>query len=79
MEEGLTVMDWSSRSPNISRMEEIWGILVQFHRLDDLLEAIVEAWLGINGERVLPVLSSIIDRCAKVLDKRGGLGDQMQL
>ena len=80
MEEGVTVIDWPARSPDLNPMENLWSILcndvyahnAQYHSTDDLMEAIEAAWERVPLEILKKLCDSMVDRIAAVIDKRGG-------
>lgn len=75
----VTVMEWPARSPDLNPMENLWGILVrriyannrQYQTVDELKEAILEAWNSIEPDILTNLVASMPKRIADVLEAHG--------
>ena len=73
-------MDWPAKSPDLNVIENARTWLVkdvyqgyrQFEYLDDLREAIVDAWDKITESYINKLIESMPTRCGRVILSRGG-------
>ena len=80
MEEGVTSIDCPTHSLDLNPMENLWTILSfevyancdQYESLDDLKEAILDAWERIPPHFLTKLCDSMVNRCVAVIDRRGG-------
>ena len=78
--QGVEVLDWPSRSPDLNPIEHIWGELGRRVRqqvsppqtLGDLERALVEQWRRLPQTVFTNLLRSTRRRCVAVRDARGG-------
>ena len=76
----VAVMKWPAKSPDLNIIENAWTWLVrevyqghrQFDYLDDLREAIVDAWDRMPQTYINKLIESMPSRCADVILNRGG-------
>ena len=79
-EQGVAVMEWPSRSPDLNPIENLWGILVrsvyaggkQFSTVAALREAIRAAWADISFETLGKLTNSMKNRMFELIAKQGG-------
>ena len=79
-EEGIEVMDWPARSPDLNPIEHVWDILrrrvVQRHHpprvVLDLRRALVEEWDAIPQNDIQRPIQSMPKRCLECIQARGG-------
>ena len=77
--EGLDVLPWAPKSPDLNIIENIWGILVyrvyygyrQFETLDDLKEALLYEWDKLELRTIQKLARSMPKRISKVIRARG--------
>ncbi len=80
MEEGMCVLDWPAKSPDMNIIENVWGLLArrvyqgarQFHDLDDLKECIEYEWERLSINEIRDLVLSVPRRIVDVILKRGG-------
>ena len=80
MDEGLKILDWPARSPDLNPIENLWGQMVSqvyenartFDQKDDLKDAIMYAWDNTDKSYMQTLIGSMPNRCAEVNAKRGG-------
>ena len=78
--QGVEVLDWPSRSPDLNPIEHIWDELGRLVRhqvnplqtLRDLERALVEQWRRLPQAVFTNVLRSTTRRCVAVKNARGG-------
>ena len=76
----VAVLNWPAKSPEINVIENAWTWLVkdvyqgyrQFDYLDDLREAIVDAWDRMPQSYINKLIESMPTRCGRVILSRGG-------
>uniref|UniRef100_A0A8C7QJN8 Tc1-like transposase DDE domain-containing protein n=1 Tax=Oncorhynchus mykiss TaxID=8022 RepID=A0A8C7QJN8_ONCMY len=79
-EEGIDAMDWPARSPDLNSIEHIWDIMARsIHQrhvapqtVQELADALVQAWEEIPQETICNLIRSMPRRCRKVIQARGG-------
>ena len=79
-EQGVTMLEWPSMSPDLNPIENLWGILArrvyangrQYHSLEDLKKAIIKCWSEIDQNTLKSLVRSMPERCREVLEKKGG-------
>ena len=77
--EKIPVMDWPPVSPDLSPIENIWGIMSmkvyengkQYKNVDDLWDAIVQAFHSISAEIYENLYNSLPKRMIQVLEGKG--------
>ncbi len=77
MENVVSVLDWPACSPDLNPIENLWNILVravyrdfrQFDTLEDLKEAIKNAWDNIDTSVLKKLADSLPRRCVAVITK----------
>jgi hypothetical protein len=75
----VTVMDWPALSPDLSPIENIWGIMVQrvyacgrqYDCVQHLKVAIQHAWDSLTLEELQKLVNSMPKRCVEVLKAQG--------
>ena len=78
--QGVEVLDWPSRSPDLNPIDHIWDELGSIVRrqvsppqtLRDLEHALVEQWTQLPRAVLTNVLRSMMRSCVAVTDARGG-------
>ena len=73
----MDVMRWQAKSPDLSIIENLWGILSRavykngrhFERLEDLMECIDEEWGKIRVDYLKKLYRSIPKRLTQVLER----------
>lgn len=78
---GVTVMPWPARSPDLNPIENLWGWMVQrvyangrqFAAIPELREAIREAWEAIPLRVMEDLVGSMTNRLREVIMKKGGI------
>ena len=72
-------MEWPARSPDLNPIENIWGVMAryvysggrQFMSVDDLEDAIYEAWDSIVKTLAVKLRDSMGKRWISVIERRG--------
>lgn len=80
---GIELLEWPSRSPDLNPIENLWGIMVrrvyadnrQFQTVDELKQAILEAWDSIETEVLQNLINSMPNRIFQVIQRSGGVTD----
>ena len=73
-QKGVICMDWSSLSPDLNPIENVWGMMArlvyadgkQSNNLDELKQKIINVWDELNPEYLQKLINSINDRMFKV-------------
>jgi len=81
--EGINILPWPACSPDLNPMENLWGIIVrrlyaenrQFATVDDLKNAIEEAWNGTEFEVLEHLVESMKNRVFQVIQRSGHVTD----
>lgn len=76
---GVTLMDWPARSPDLNPIENLWGILVrkvyrnnrQFETVAELKTAIEAAWMEVEPETIKNLIFSMPNRIFQLISKHG--------
>ena len=76
----VEVISWPPYSPDLNPIENLWGWLTrkvyangrQFDNKNDLKSAIITCWSEIPIELCESLVSSVRNRCIKVIQKNGG-------
>lgn len=76
----IRLFQWPSRSPDLSPIENVWGILVryvygggrQFNTITDLKQTLIEEWEKIPIETFQKLIDSMPNRIFEVIQKNGG-------
>ena len=80
-EEGIEVLDWPSKSPDLNPIENLWGILarkvydcgkVQFKTKEHLINRIKKCWNELDQEVLKKLIYLVPNRCIKVIETSGG-------
>lgn len=79
-EQGIEHLDWPSKSPDLSPIENLWKVLRAkvcerlrpHHRLDDLPQLLHEAWERIPQQLVRRLISTMHKRCRECIAHEGG-------
>lgn len=79
----IHVLDWPAKSPDLNLIENCWGQLArsvykdgrQFEDVDDLGDAVQQAWLNIDVQYIKKLYKSLPNRLISVVDKKGGHTD----
>ncbi len=75
---GVTVLDWPANSPDLSPIENLWGIVKRKMRhtrpnnADDLKPAIKATWAFITSEQCHRLIASMPRRIDAVIHAKGG-------
>lgn len=80
---GVDVLEWPSRSPDLNPIENLWGIMVrriyddnrQYQTVDELKEAILQAWNSIPEEIIQNLVASMQNRVFQVINRSGHVTD----
>lgn len=75
----IAVLDWPARSTDLNPMEDLWGVLVrrvyannrQYGSVEELKEALLDAWDKIEPPIIQNLLASMPDRIFEVIHKQG--------
>lgn len=81
--EGINVLPWPACSPDLNPMENLWGIIVrrlytenrQFATVEELKNAILDAWFGIGFAMLENLAKSMNNRIFSVINRSGGVTD----
>ena len=76
----VSVLDWPAKSPDLNVIENAWTWIVrdvyqgqrQFDYVDDLREAIIDAWDRMPQTYIDTLINSMPARCGSVVLSRGG-------
>ena len=76
----INVLPWPSMSPDINPIEHSWDRMerdirrqqLRFRRIQDMENALIQAWLAIPQRDVRRLYLSMRRRCTAVLDAAGG-------
>lgn len=82
-QQSITVVDWPSRSPDLNPIENVWGIMVrriyaenrQYQNVNELKQAILEAWNALSQELLVVLVESMQNRIFQVIQRSGGVTD----
>ena len=75
----IEVMEWPPQSPDLSPIENVWGILTQrvyangrfFNSTDDLWETIQSEWNKLTAADTYPLYASMHNRILNVIENQG--------
>jgi transposase len=78
-EQLIQKIDWSSKSPDLNPIENVWGYLTrrvyaagkQYHNTDDLKKAIEHEWKALPRDYLKKLVDSMKTRCLKVYKADG--------
>lgn len=78
----IEILEWPA-SPDLSPTENLWGIIVrriyahnrQFQSVDELKQAIVEAYEGIEEEIIKNLINSMTNRIFQLINRSGAKTD----
>ncbi|KAG3115315.1 hypothetical protein PI126_g24695 [Phytophthora idaei] len=78
-EQQVEVLDWSSKSPDLNPIENLWPIMSrsvynngkQVDSVPQLVAALHEAWESIPIALLVSLIESMPRRCVEVVDRRG--------
>lgn len=78
-EQGVTVLDWPARTPDLNPIENVWAILArkvysngkQYTSVADLTVAVQDAWKSVTMEELHKLMGSMPARCFEVARKNG--------
>ncbi len=77
-EDGVTVLDWPTNSPDLNPIENLWGIVKRKKRdtrpnkADDLKAAIKATWASITPQQCQRRIASMPRRTDAVIHAKGG-------
>lgn len=79
----INLLHWPSRSPDLNPIENLWGIMVrriyannkQYQTVNELKEAIQEAWDVIDPETIQNLIRSMPNRIFQVIERKGRATD----
>lgn len=79
-DEGIDVMDWPARSPDLNPIEHIWDIMsrsihqrhVAPQTVQELTDALIQVWEQIPQENIRRLIRSMPRRCRECIQARGG-------
>jgi transposase len=79
----VKILDWPARSPDLNPMENMWAIIVrrvyannrQYGTVNELKDAILEAWTGISDEIIQNLIRSMPTRIFGVIRRNGKVID----
>lgn len=80
---GIELFAWPSCSPDLNPMENIWGIMVrriyannrQYQTVQELKNAIQQAWNNISDEILQNLIRSMPSRIFQIIERGGGVTD----
>ncbi|KAG2904581.1 hypothetical protein PC119_g11450 [Phytophthora cactorum] len=78
-EEGITVLNWPARSPDLNPIENVWSMMAryvyangrQYDNVASLTAAILESWEAIELSYLNKLVASMPRRCIEVIEKKG--------
>lgn len=78
-QEGIQVLDWPSRSPDLNPMENVWGMLArrvysrnrQFHHVNDLEVVIMHEWDKLKNTMLETLVDSMPTRVYALIKQNG--------
>ena len=76
-EENMNVMDWSSQSPDLNPIENVWELLDERSKkrnpsnVDELWSYMKEVWKKISFEEIKTLINCCSRRCRAVIDNKG--------
>ena len=79
-QEGIEVMDWPARSPDLNPIEHVWDYIYRRISqrqnrpitLPDLTQELILEWNGLPQELIATLIRSMPSRCRECCDRRGG-------
>lgn len=79
-DEGITVMNWPARSPDLNPIEHVWDMLSRRVRgrqnppdtVQTLANALVQEWQAIPQNDIIRLIRSMPRRCRECVNARGG-------
>jgi hypothetical protein len=80
-ENGVEVMDWPPRSPDLNPIEHIWSLIdqrisgIRFNSLTQLEEELARQWNNITTTECLNLIESMPERIRLCLKAKGGYFD----
>uniref|UniRef100_A0A914VA76 Tc1-like transposase DDE domain-containing protein n=1 Tax=Plectus sambesii TaxID=2011161 RepID=A0A914VA76_9BILA len=80
---GINLLEWPSRSPDLNPIENLWGIMVrriyqdnrEYQTVNQLKEAITEAWDSVSAELLQKLADSMKNRIIQVIQRFGNVTD----
>ena len=77
----ITTLDWVARSPDLNITENLFGVICrqvykdyrQFSTIEELRDAIREAWQSIDQNLIDNLFNSILNRIFELINNNGGL------
>lgn len=77
--QGIRLMDWPSRSPDLNPIENVWGWLAravyaenrQFLTVSDLTKCVMEQWDKMPGNLTKKLIFSMQQRALEILERQG--------
>uniref|UniRef100_H3GPM9 Tc1-like transposase DDE domain-containing protein n=1 Tax=Phytophthora ramorum TaxID=164328 RepID=H3GPM9_PHYRM len=78
-EEGIRVLDWPARSPDLNPIENVWAMMTQiiyhngkqYDSAAELTAAIYAAWEAVDHTYLRKLIDSMPRRCIEVISKQG--------
>uniref|UniRef100_H3GN86 Tc1-like transposase DDE domain-containing protein n=1 Tax=Phytophthora ramorum TaxID=164328 RepID=H3GN86_PHYRM len=78
-EEGIRVLDWPTRSPDLNPIENVWDLMAQivyhngkqYDSVAELTAAIYVAWEAVDLTYLRKLIDSMPRRCIEVISKQG--------
>ena len=70
-------MDWSSRSPNINPIENLWALIKRDvsmsnpKSMEELIYSIYKSWKNLDKKAVCSIFNSIYKRIDVVIEREG--------
>lgn len=79
-QEGIEVMDWPARSPDLNPIEHVWDYIYRRISerdnrpltLPDLIQALILEWNGLPQQVIATLIRSVPRRCRECYNRRGG-------